>query len=294
MRRLAGFAMVCLPACAPAAVEPARSPEPESRRTVARLESLPEAPATPAPVAAASPPWHWVLSQDHGIRNDEGGAGGFLAPRGQRAHHGIDLLAAIGTPVIAPCAGRARAGKNSAHGKWVQLVCPLPSELGLAAERRVSLFFAHLFDVADLGGDFASVEAGATLGHVGKTGNAAGSSIAPHLHFEAILRDDEATASEEHHSGRDASETLAAREVGQVFATRCLAPLGLRRTDGDVWLNRRVDPFILLTCLGAKKPSYSRPKSALAKASYPFSSAYHADAFDVDGAVPSPGGLASR
>ncbi len=246
--------------------------------------------AAPAPAPAepprALPRWVWVLPVDHGIRADRGGAGGFLAPRAHGKHNGIDLLAPLGTPVRAPCAGKARAGQNSSHGKWVQLVCALPSELGLEPARRVSLFFAHLKDVAGLGEAMAEVAAGAELGSVGKTGNASSAIIAAHLHLEAIVHDDEPSALAEHHSGRDQSDTRGAREVGGALSSRCLGPAGLASKAESLWRARRADPFVLLVCLGAEKPAYTRPSGKLAEASYPWSSEYSATGFDVDAGNP--------
>lgn len=266
-------------------VEPA--PPPRSAPSVG--ESAPSAPAVEATEPPAGPPapgvparWVWVLPVDHGIRADRGGAGGFLAPRAHGKHNGIDLLAPLGTPVRAPCAGKARAGQNSSHGKWVQLVCPLPSGLGLEPARRVSLFFAHLSDVAGLGEGLTELAAGVHIGSVGKTGNASAAIIAAHLHFEAIVQDDEPSALAERHSGRDQSDTRGAREVDGVLASRCLGPSGFVPKSGSPWRARRVDPFVLLTCMGAEKPAYARPNGRLAESSFPWSSEYSATGFDVD------------
>ena len=228
-----------------------------------------------------------MLPVDHGLRADRGGAGGFLAPRAHGSHNGVDLLAPLGTPVLAPCAGKARAGKNPSHGKWVQLVCPLPSALAFAAERRASIFFAHLGDVADFEGSSRDVAAGVALGTVGKTGNASAAVIAAHLHLEISLHDDEAGALAESHSGRDQTDTRAAHEVDAFLRERCLGPSGLARGSEPSWRARRVDPFVLLTCFGAKKPPYAKPAGKLAEASYPWSSQYSAQAFDVDSSSPS-------
>lgn len=244
-----------------------------------------EAAASPAlaePPSAAASRWVWVFPVDHGIRADRGGGGGFLAPRAHGKHNGIDLVAPLGTPVRAPCSGKGRAGQNSSHGKWVQLVCPLPPELGIEPARRVSLFFAHLLDVAGLGETPTEIDAGAELGSVGKTGNASAAIIAAHLHFEAIVHDDESSALAEHHSGRDQSDTRGAREVAGVLSSRCLGPLGFAPKSGSLWRSRRADPFVLLICLGAEKPAFTRPNGKLGEASYPWSSEYSATGFDVD------------
>lgn len=281
--------IACLAALLAACARPSESPPSRLEKApspVARSAEASPAPAVreppPPPASAEEPRWVWVLPVDNGIRADKGGAGDFLSPRAHGSHNGIDLLAPLGTAVHAPCAGKASAGHNSSHGKWVQLICPLPKALGLPPERRVSFFFAHLKEVASLGESPSEVALGAVLGSVGKTGNASASIVAPHLHFEAILQDDESRALAERHSGRDQSESEAAREVGRLLASRCLAPSGLSRKGASLWRARRVDPFVLLTCLGVEKPSYERPSGKLAEASYPWSHAYSATKLDVD------------
>lgn len=247
----------------------------------------------PAPTVAAPDPrpaqaepverWSWVLPVDHGLRADRGGNGAFGAPRAHGGHNGIDLLAALGTPVLAPCGGKARSGSNSSHGKWVQLVCSLPRSLARNPARRVSFFYAHL-QKATVGADgFESVERKAVLGSVGKTGNASASIIAPHLHLEAAIHDDEPSALGERHSGRDPSDSLSAHEVAAALSERCTEPLGLSRVDGPLFRGRRVDPYVLLICAAADKPAFSRPSGALGESSYAWSTRYRADAIDVDG-----------
>ena len=188
--------------------------------------------------------------------------------------------------MLAPCSGTLRVGHNSSHGKWAHLVCPLPSELHIDADARVSLFFAHLSSVAFSDDRDHSVSLGEGIGAVGKTGNASGAAVAPHLHLEAILQDSEAAALAERHSGRDQSETVAGKSVAAALEGGCLAKTGLSRRDAAIWRARRVDPFLLLTCVGARKPAYTRPSGKLASASYPWSKSYGATSFDVDSFAP--------
>jgi murein DD-endopeptidase MepM/ murein hydrolase activator NlpD len=266
---------LCVPIVACAAtpspvvpVERAFSPQaPRAKPQEPVAGAAPEAVPRPPPA-----PWAWVLPVDHGIRADRGGGGAFLAPRAHGSHNGIDLLAPVGTPVLAPCAGKARAGQNSSHGKWVQVVCEVPAQLALPPARRVSLFFAHLHQITGLGDDPSEVSLGAEVGTVGKTGNASSSIVAAHLHLELSVHDDEAQALADHHSGRDQSDS----------ASRCLEPQGLAQLGGQLWRARRADPFVILTCLGARKPAYSRPSGKLAEASFAWSTRYRAQTFDVD------------
>ncbi len=98
---------------------------------------------------------------------------GFGAPRdgGRRDHHGVDIFAARGTPVVAAAEGVVRrVGLRGMGGKVVWL---RDTRLGY------SLYYAHLD--SQLVTEGTRVLPGDTLGLVGNTGNAR--STAPHLHF---------------------------------------------------------------------------------------------------------------
>lgn len=101
----------------------------------------------------------------------------FGAPRdaGARSHHGIDIFAPRGTPVIAAAGGRAFVRENRLGGKVIFVRDPL---------RRVSLYYAHLDSQLVSSGD--EVQVGDTIGLVGNTGNAR--STPPHLHFGIYRR----------------------------------------------------------------------------------------------------------
>ena len=94
------------------------------------------------------------------------------ARSGGRAHKGVDIFAARGTPVLAAAAGVIVNRDSNAVG-GLSLY-----ERGL--DGRTIYYYAHLdgiragLKVGDL------VRAGDTLGYVGSTGNVSGS---PHLHF---------------------------------------------------------------------------------------------------------------
>ncbi len=258
------------PPTEPALVKPAPRAEPEAR---------PEPPVT---LPKLSSPWVWVMSVDHGVRNDAAGEGGFLAPRYHGAHNGLDMLAPLGEAVIAPCSGKATTGVSRSFGIWVHLVCPLPKELRGNEDQRASLFFSHLKHAAWKGDDLRNVNRGETIGAVGKTGNAAGPSVASHLHLELIFHDDEEAALAETHSGRKQNDTNAAHSLAKLIDTRCLEPNGFKRREGASFRARRADPFLALSCFTAEKPAYERPKGSLAKASAPWSHYYSASRFDVD------------
>ena len=92
----------------------------------------------------------------------------FGAPRKGYLHQGVDIPAKLGTPVVAAEAGSAvfMTGQNA--GNYVVL----KSKTGITYR------YMHLSKFGSKG----QVKAGAVIGYVGNTGNAAGSK--PHLHFE--------------------------------------------------------------------------------------------------------------
>lgn len=96
------------------------------------------------------------------------------APRdnGGRQHHGQDIFAPRGTPVLSATDGYIlRVGENKLGGQTVSVV---------GAGGRV-YYYAHLDRYADDIGLGDRVTTTTVLGYVGSTGNAAGTS--PHLHF---------------------------------------------------------------------------------------------------------------
>ena len=102
----------------------------------------------------------------------------FGAPRdaGRRTHHGVDLFAPRGTPVVAAAPGIVRRVHHTdIGGNVVWLNDP---------RREQSLYYAHLDRQLVDAGDVVNV--GDTLGLVGTTGNARGTP--PHLHFGIYRR----------------------------------------------------------------------------------------------------------
>jgi murein DD-endopeptidase MepM/ murein hydrolase activator NlpD len=98
---------------------------------------------------------------------------GFGATRdgGRREHHGIDILAPRGTPVLSAGDGVVSSVAVTDVGGKVVWV--------LDSERDLSLYYAHL-DSQGVG-QGTRVRPGDTLGTVGNTGNAR--TTVPHLHF---------------------------------------------------------------------------------------------------------------
>lgn len=100
---------------------------------------------------------------------------GFGAPRdgGSRAHHGVDIFAARGTPLLAVVDGRVRTGTSGIGGNHIWLSGGV---FGIGSAR---YYYAHLDSFNVESGD--SVHKGDVIGYVGNTGNAR--TTPPHLHF---------------------------------------------------------------------------------------------------------------
>jgi len=143
--RCAGIALVCaLGACA-------SSPPP----VLLEASSRPEQYVWPVQQGAQ------VITSGYGERGGRGKSKDF--------HRGVDISAPRGTPVVAAAAGTVTvAGNASGYGHYLMI------DHG----NGTSTLYAHLLDFAVRRGDL--VRGGATIGRVGKTGNATGY----HLHFE--------------------------------------------------------------------------------------------------------------
>lgn len=100
---------------------------------------------------------------------------GFGAPRdgGSRSHHGVDIFAKRGTPLIAVTDGRVRTGTSGIGGNHIWLSGGV---FGIGSAR---YYYAHLDSFNVESGD--SVNKGDVIGYVGNTGNAR--TTPPHLHF---------------------------------------------------------------------------------------------------------------
>ena len=102
----------------------------------------------------------------------------FGAPRTTTWHHGVDIFAPLGAPVLAVADGTLfNVGWNEVGGNrlWVRD--------GAGNE----FYYAHLSAYSPLALEGAAVQAGDVIGFVGTTGDAAGTP--PHLHFEIHPRE---------------------------------------------------------------------------------------------------------
>jgi murein DD-endopeptidase MepM/ murein hydrolase activator NlpD len=124
----------------------------------------PEPPPTPLPDAAGHV---FPVSGPHTYGD------GFGAPRNGYSHQGQDVLAAEGTPVVAPVAGAISFTDYQAKAAGYYIV-----EKGSDG---YDYFFAHCQKDSTVVTPGLAVLAGQQLCNVGATGDASG----PHLHFEA-------------------------------------------------------------------------------------------------------------
>ncbi|RKY32065.1 MAG: hypothetical protein DRP74_03430 [Candidatus Omnitrophota bacterium] len=109
------------------------------------------------------------------IRSDKWGEGFFGARRsgGKRQHNGLDLLAEIGTPVLAARSGIVKdATRSRGMGNYVVL----------SHGENITTIYGHLSKIHVNKNEL--VRQGQIIGEVGKTGNANHREILPHLHFE--------------------------------------------------------------------------------------------------------------
>lgn len=113
--------------------------------------------------------------EGHGVRAIQSRFG-VARDGGRRSHHGVDIFAPRGTPVLASAEGVVnRVEVTGLGGKVVWLRDPV---------RNANLYYAHLDSQTVRSGQQVSV--GDTLGFVGNTGNAI--TTPPHLHFGVYRR----------------------------------------------------------------------------------------------------------
>lgn len=126
--------------------------------------------------------WRWAVppveERPVSIRRDGRGGGEYQAPRsGNRRHRGVDLTAALGSPIRAVRSGTViQVGTHRGLGRLVEL------EHGSG----LTSLYAHLSAVHVRVGQ--RVRQGEVIGTVGKTGNARHPAIMPHVHVEMAYR----------------------------------------------------------------------------------------------------------
>jgi murein DD-endopeptidase MepM/ murein hydrolase activator NlpD len=149
-----------------------------STLTVAAPAPAPAPQTPPAPVAEAGVPSpaqtvaSGAVFPVAGAHNFGGPDNRYGAPRGGHVHEGQDILAAEGTPEVAPLAGTITSTSYQAAGAGYYVV--ERTAIGF------DLMFAHCQAGTVAVGAGQAVPAGQTLCLAGRTGDAS----APHLHFE--------------------------------------------------------------------------------------------------------------
>jgi murein DD-endopeptidase MepM/ murein hydrolase activator NlpD len=132
----------------------------------------PNAPASPVPPSLGGPGLTSGVFPVRGTSTLGGKDARFGAGRTGHKHEGQDILAASGTPVVAPLAGQILFNDYQAGGAGRYVV--------LHAANGWEMFFAHCLAGSATLKAGAAVSAGDQLCLVGATGDATG----PHLHFE--------------------------------------------------------------------------------------------------------------
>jgi murein DD-endopeptidase MepM/ murein hydrolase activator NlpD len=154
----------------------ARRPAPRTRLPVKPRAPSPPVPPATTPLPAGTPtPLQTVAGAVFPVQGPHSygdAANRFGASRAGHVHQGQDVLAAEGTPVVAPLAGTITATGYQAGGAGYYVVERLADGF--------ELMFAHCQAGTPAVGGGQTVAAGQALCRVGQTGDATG----PHLHFE--------------------------------------------------------------------------------------------------------------
>jgi murein DD-endopeptidase MepM/ murein hydrolase activator NlpD len=152
------------PAPPPAPAPPSNEPVPPSAPQVPPSVKPPPPNVTPKLTAAG-----YVFP----IYGPASTSDSFGAPRTTTWHHGVDIFAPLGAPLLAVADGTLfRVGWNDVGGNRLWLRDGAGNEF----------YYAHLSAFSPLAEEGAQVKAGDVIGFVGTTGDAAGTP--PHLHFE--------------------------------------------------------------------------------------------------------------
>ncbi len=111
--------------------------------------------------------------RDHSAHNTYGP----VRNNGNRVHQGWDLAAPVGTPIYAVADSTVESVHlgGGDYGNSVQIAFAYQG-------RTIYAFYGHLSYFSVQVGD--RVQAGQIIGYTGRSGNARGAGITPHLHFE--------------------------------------------------------------------------------------------------------------
>ena len=153
----------------PPPVQPSNEPVPPS---------TPQAPSSVRPPPPNVTPKLTAAGYVFPIYGPASTSDSFGAPRTTTWHHGVDIFAPLGAPLLAVADGTLfRVGWNDVGGNRLWLRDGAGNEF----------YYAHLSAFSPLAQEGAQVKAGDVIGFVGTTGDAAGTP--PHLHFEIHPRE---------------------------------------------------------------------------------------------------------
>lgn len=227
--------------------------------------------------------WAYILSVDHGVRDDGFGEGHFGAARSNSAgtHSGIDFLAPVGSALRSVCdSADVQTGFDGGFGNWVQIVCPVPTRLSGGVPMWASTFYAHLQSVSVASG--GRVSKGQAIGTVGKSGNASASGINAHVHWEVTIHGSQSAAHNDLHGSADNSSSSVSAQFETAFRQACITPSGIRAVTGPVMRGRRPDPYLMLICTVTGKPKLTTPPASVQGFLERWSEHFSATAFDID------------
>jgi murein DD-endopeptidase MepM/ murein hydrolase activator NlpD len=191
-------------------------------------------------------------------------------------HHGDDLFATLGTPVVAVARGTlSLVGWNSLGG-W---------RVWLTDRKGNSFYYAHLAGYARWILTHPHVRAGQVLGFLGRTGDAF--TTPPHLHFE-VHPHQPAFVGLGYDGAVDPTTYLQKWKVEHVPAkeiprpAKLRAPVGAPRQEAAVVWHQLLEARDLL---GFKTPAAAASAAAAAVAHRPFP---HPPSYEISGAAPLP------
>lgn len=153
-------------------VVPKPKPKPKPKPAPTPAPQTPNAPATPVPPSLGGQGQVAGVFPVRGTYTFGGDGARFGAGRTGHTHEGQDILAASGTPVVAPLTGAVLFNSYQANGAGRYVI--------LHADNGWDMMFAHCLAGSATVGEGARVAAGDQLCLVGASGRASG----PHLHFE--------------------------------------------------------------------------------------------------------------
>jgi murein DD-endopeptidase MepM/ murein hydrolase activator NlpD len=160
---------------------PSPPPPPENEEGPPREPLAPSVPQVPPAVKPAPPNVEPKLTEAGYVFPVYGPAtasDSFGAPRTTTWHHGVDIFAPLGAPILAVADGTLfRVGWNAVGGNRFWLRDGAGNEF----------YYAHLSAFSPVAQEGRRVKAGDVIGFVGTTGDAAGTP--PHLHFEIHPRE---------------------------------------------------------------------------------------------------------